>query len=384
MIIVIPFNVPWKWSTDYLNQTAFELAKKGHIVVCYLWADIRTFKDIFRKKNAFGIFQKYTKNIYIVNPIFFIPLRRYKFVTDLNSAINLLFLRIITEFLSIKNKCRKKIFWIFDPNLLFMYSFFRKRYFLLYDCVDFFAIGSPKTIAQTVKNEKMLVKRANLVTANSTILHDHLLRYRSDIVLVPQGFRIDNFVVNKKKYIDLKIAKPIIGFVGGINDRLDLSILLPLIRNNPKWNFVLWGPVQMREKISNKYWNKLQEILNLPNVKFGSSSDKEEIPGLISQFDVCIIPYDISQDFNKYCYPMKLFEYFFLGKPVVSTGILELKRFSGLVKIGTNCNEWQSILNKLILGKWSKNNMNKELIYAKENSWKNKIKVILNNVYAIM
>lgn len=378
-IVVIPFNVPWQWSTDYLNQTAYELAKMGNVAVCYLVAE--SWNLFAKNKGARPKFiYKHSNNLYIMNPYFLIPFRRFDIVEKINSYINIFLLRIITEYLSIVEKCEQKIFWIFDPNLIQMYNFFGRNYYLLYDCVDFFAIGSKDEVKKTNKNERELCTKANLVAANSKVLLNHVKKYRKDAVLVPQGFRIDGFKVVKKKYIDLKLKSPVIGFVGGINDRLDLSILYPLIKNNPKWNFVLWGPVQMRDKISDIYWDKLQRILKMPNVTYGTSSDKEEIPGLVTQFDICMIPYDISQDFNKYCYPMKLFEYFYLGKPVISTDIIELRRFPDLVPIKHTYIQWEKAIKDILSKKWPTENINKELQLSKENSWENKVSQIVDNI----
>lgn len=379
-IIVIPFNIPWVWSTDYLNQTAFELAKKGCIVVCYLWGDIIFLRDIFKFNKFRKIVRKYSENIYIVTPAFIIPFRRFKYIENLNSSLNLVFLRVLTEIISIYRKCSKKIFWIFDPNLLFIFKFFNKNYYLLYDCVDYFSVGNKKFITQTNKNEKVLAQKADLVVANSQVLQQHLSKYRKNIPLVPQGFRIDGFVVNKNKYIDLKLKHPVIGYVGGINNRLDTTLLLNLIKRNPKWNFVLWGPYQKDLSTGSNRFKEIKEILKLTNVTTGTSIDKDEIPGIIEQFDAGMIPYDISQNFNRYCYPMKLFEFFYLGKPIVSTEILELHRFPDLVKIGKNYQEWQDIIEDLLTKKWPKSKIDNEIRYAKENGWQKKIEMILNYV----
>jgi len=279
--------------------------------------------------------------------------------------------------ISFVRDARRKIFWIFDPNLIFIFKKLNKKYFLLYDCVDFFSVGDIKNIDLTNRNEKYICRKADLVVANSHVLQNHLMQYRKGVALVPQGFRQDGFKVNRKKYVDLKLSGPVIGFVGGINDRLDLSILYPLIKNNRKWNFVLWGPVQEREKISESYWNKLQKILNLPNVTSGMSDDKSEIPGIVSQFDIGMIPYDISQNFNKFCYPMKLFEYFYVGIPVISTPIIELGYFKDLVFTGNNDKNWQRLIGEILWRSWPNLKKAKERKLAIENSWQNKVEAIL-------
>lgn len=378
-LIVIPFNIPWEWSTDYTNQTAFVLGQKN-IVICYLWSDYLSIKEYLIKKKFPVLIKRYSKNIFLFYPILFIPFRRFKIIVKINERLNIFLLKIFILFFQSIHRIDKKIFWIFDPNLLFIYNLFGKSWYLLYDCVDFFAVGDKKNVCETNKNEKALTQKADLVVANSTVLQKHLLVYRKGIPLVPQGFRIDGFKVNKQKYIDLHLASPVIGFVGGINNRLDTSLLLNLIKNNPKWNFVLWGPTQKDLPTGSDRFIEINKILKLPNVTTGVSTDKEEVPGLISQFDIGMIPYDIKQSFNKYCYPMKLFEFFYLGKPVVSTDIVELRRFSNLVSIGNDYKDWENIIRKLLSVTWPKKYIKEQIKIAKENSWENKLKSILINI----
>jgi hypothetical protein len=377
-LIIIPFNIPWGWSTDYLNQTAFELAKMGHEVVCFLREDKISLWKTADWNKEIKVDKKY-KNLHLVRPLNILPFIRFDFIRQINNIINLVFLRLLCEYLSLKTHAKEKIFWIFDPNLLYIYDFFGGKYFLLYDCVDFFAVGSREKIGETIKNERSLCRRADLVVANSRVLQKHLYRYRKQVYLVPQGFRIDGFKVNKKKYIDLKLKHPVIGFVGGINNRLDISILMPLIKKHREWNFVLWGPVQNIDSGSDRF-DQINEILALPNVTRGESKDKEEIPGLVSQFDIGIIPYDISQDFNKNCYPMKVFELFYMGKPVVSTEIVELKRFPGFVRITSNANQWEKTIKDLINKKYSAKERNYLKKVCEENSWQNKVGQIISYI----
>jgi hypothetical protein len=378
-LIVIPFNIPWEWSTDYTNQTAFELAKQN-IVICYMWGDSFTIKEYIQKAKIPVLIKRLSKNEYLYYPILFIPFRRFKKIVDINQQINLFFLKILAKLLSVKNNISKIILWIFDPRLYPLSQKFGEDYFLLYDCVDFFH-GTARTEEEKkllIKYEHRLTKKAGLVTANSIVLLKHLQKIRKDIHLVPQGFRYQKLNSTRSKHIDLNLEHPIIGYVGGVNNRLDTTLLLRLIKNNISWNFVLWGPIQKYIPIGPNKLYQISEILNLPNVFSGESGDKKEIPGIISQFDVGIIPYDISQDFNKYCYPMKLFEYFYLGKPVVSTKIIELKRYPNFVKIGKNYNDWEKIIKKLISKPWAKKYKKQERVLAIENIWENKVTKIID------
>jgi hypothetical protein len=75
---------------------------------------------------------------------------------------------------------------------------------------------------------------------------------------------------------------------------------------------------------------------------------------------------------------MKLFEYFYLGKPVVATPILELANHSALVNIGNSPEQWQSLIRSALKRPLPTNLKNSQRKLAENNSWKNKIAEIGN------
>ena len=107
---------------------------------------------------------------------------------------------------------------------------------------------------------------------------------------------------------------------------------------------------------------------------------KSETYRIIDEFDIAIIPYDINFEFNRFCYPMKLFEYFYLKKPVVSTQIEELNRFSPIVKIGKDATEWGKMISGILSTTWSKENQQKQRSFSKANSWEKKINNIIDEL----
>lgn len=372
-LIVIPFNIPWNWSTDYTNQTAFELAKKN-IVVCYMWGESFTIKEYIKKAKVPVLIKRQAKNIYLYYPILFIPFRRFSKIVNLNQQININLLKVFVNLLGIKNGISKKILWIFDPRLYPLSQRF-DDYFLLYDCVDYFT-GTARTEEERkllIKYEQSLTKKASLVTANSTVLVKHLQKIRKDVYLVPQGFRIDSFKKHKYNVTKIKrIGRPLIGYLGAVNYRVDFNLLYKLASNNPKWDFAIWGPLLEKDILTKDQQEYLKKLIKLPNVMRGHS-DKDIVPGIISQFDIGMIPYDASIDFNKYCYPMKLFEYFYLGKPVVSTPITELKIFPKLVKIGSNYKQWQKNIQSILGKSWPSDKIREQKSLAYKNTWNKKI-----------
>jgi hypothetical protein len=378
-LIIIPFNLPWNWSTDYTNQTAFELAKT-HCVICYMWADSLTIKEYLRKKQMPFVFKRYSKNLYIFNPILFIPFRRFNYIVRLNEQLNIWILGFIVFILNIKNKFYRKILWYFDPQTAYLSKYFGSDWLKLYDCVDYFsgAYKVKKEKDEFLKKERALVLESDYVFANSLVLKDHLSKIRSDIYLVAQGFRVNEFSKNSSliPVVLKKDDRPLIGFVGAINGRLNYKLLFDVAKKSPDWDFVLWGPVLEENTFTGEQKELLNKLTNLPNVLRGKS-EKKEIPGIVKQFDIGMIPYDERNMFNKYCYPMKIFEFFYTGIPVISTEISELHRFPDLVEFGSTAVEWINKINKILVVKWPNSKKIKSKKLASENSWENKVKSIL-------
>lgn len=379
-LIIIPFNLPWDWSTDYTNQTAFELAKKNNFVICYMWSENYSLREYIRNKKFPRLIKRYSDRIHLFYPIQFLPFRRFKLITQMNNNINLYILKIYALISSFGKNIGKRIIWLFDPQLAPIVKYFNNGWFLIYDCVDYFPGAVVPEFKKTVeKRERFLLSKANLVVANSRVLVDYLKKYRNDVKLVPQGFRLDSF---KKIIKDVKINRkdrPLIGYVGAINNRIDYELLYKLSKNNPDWDFALWGRVVEEQLFTGNQKRIYSKLICLPNVISGNSS-KEMIPSVINEFDVGIIPYEPKLDFNKYCYPMKVFEYLYFGKHVVSTDIVELKRFPEFVDICQSVNSWEKTIKRNIKAPLPTSLKVKAKELAIDNSWTNKIKTVLNYI----
>lgn len=375
-IYLIPFNLPWDWSTDYTNQTAFELSKTD-VVVCYMLGEVKSIKEYIYSKRVPKLYKKHSDNIYFFYPILLIPLRRFRFIYNLNILLSLFLLKIFILLIGISNNISKKILWNFDPIFENISSSFGKDWIKIYDCVDFFAGASttPKERKRILTLEEKLVKSCDLVFANSNVLRKHLTRFRKDVNLVPQGFRVDSFKNYSKQPSVPKIKNKnrlLVGYLGAVNHRIDYKLLYAVIKKHKDWDLAIWGPKLEFDLLSKEQLKYFDRLSKTDNVIWGSSG-KTEVPGVLGQFDIGLIPYTTNSDFNKYCYPMKLFEYFYLGKPVVSVEIEELKRFPQFVKVAYNYKQFDGELVKLLNKPWSKNIKAKARAMAIANSWKAKV-----------
>ncbi len=88
----------------------------------------------------------------------------------------------------------------------------------------------------------------------------------------------------------------------------------------PELSFLLIGPKELGVP-----WPDMP-----PNVHYRGLTPYSELPRYLADFDVAMIPFkdtQLTQSVN----PIKLYEYFAAGKPVLVTAIPELTRWEGLV-----------------------------------------------------
>jgi len=121
-----------------------------------------------------------------------------------------------------------------------------------------------------------------------------------------------------------QVPRPRLGYLGPIFARVNLPVLRDLLTRNPSWHFVYFG-----ESMD----------LKLPNAHGMVWRPPEELPSCVASFDVGLMPYDCRDKKNLHCSPLKLYDYFLAGLPVVATPILELAEFRALTYSGDTASE---------------------------------------------
>lgn len=379
--VIMPMGLPWNWTTDYYEQTARVLSQRT-IVFCIDLYSPTHILNVNEKSGLKKRFVSITKNLHILQPIDFVPFRRFSFVKSLNELLRVVAV-IIIIYLKYPSFIRKKpVVWICDPRFAYFASMLRYLSTVIYDIVDFNQ-GIQQTQVENIRCQRddfYLTKNADVVSVNSKTLFSIYKKRRSNIILVPQGFRLAQFkakVSNPPKIHDSH-KKNIIGYVGGINYRLDYLRILEIAEQLPDCLFVFVGKIQLDvdEKIREKILNQISQLEGMPNVRLVTTATKGQIPSIIKSFDIGIIPYDDSLTFNRYCFPMKLFEYFYFGKPVISSYIHELKYFSKYVHMMKTTQEWVWAIKKNLAASptlTDKKNMRK---MASSNSWESKLQML--------
>jgi glycosyltransferase involved in cell wall biosynthesis len=123
------------------------------------------------------------------------------------------------------------------------------------------------------------------------------------------------------------LRRPVAGYSGWLNERLDVGLVLDLAARLPEGTVVLAGP---HDRLGAGARRALEAA---PNVRLLGPQPADRVPALIRGFDLALIPY-LDDAFNRGSNPVKFYEYLALGKPVVTTDVPTLRRFSDVASIG--------------------------------------------------
>jgi glycosyltransferase involved in cell wall biosynthesis len=200
-----------------------------------------------------------------------------------------------------------------------------KRQALVYHCADDYAHvqGFPDTLPEL---EADLCQQADLVITTSETLCQERRRFNPNTHWVPNGADIGHFSAQASPAAELQhIRRPIVGFVGGLSQWVDIRLIAALALARKDWSFVLVGPVG----------TDVSALNDLGNVTLLGARPYTNLPAYLAAMDVGLIPF--KQDRVTYhADPIKAYEYLAAGLPVVATEMPALRRLSHVVRLASS------------------------------------------------
>ena len=282
----------------------------------------------------------------------------------------------------------RTVLWCFDPDDAGLLGLLPQSDIRLYDCVDYYTSVDPELKKQITDRQVHLLKHADLIFVNSQTLQHLHSTLRSDITLVPQGFDQAAFEVKSKKKDTLPFFRDLqrhkkryqhtVSYAGALSYRINYPLLIGLIQRFPNVLFCLpETKLAWQTEDDALSWQKfVPELQALPNVIWYPRLRRQQVRLLLEQSDVGLIPYDTRNEFNTYCFPMKLFEHFNVGLPTLSTPIAELKYYSKFVKVGRTVAQLANSLEQLLAQPLSPAVKNEMRRLSGVHSWPKKIAAI--------
>lgn len=211
--------------------------------------------------------------------------------------------------------------------------------------------------------ETELMRRVDIVAANSAYLRDYALPYNPHSYDVGQGCVLSMYQADTDYVLPPDLAavpRPLIGYTGQLTGiRLDVELLLTIAQERPEWSLVLIGPEDDVFEQS--------PLHGLPNVFFLGGKAPKELAAYLHHCDVCINP-QIVNDITIGNYPLKIDEYLAMGKPVVATTTRAMEMFADYVYLATGADEWLQQL-ALALADHDLERSRARIAFAKSHSW---------------
>jgi glycosyltransferase involved in cell wall biosynthesis len=204
--------------------------------------------------------------------------------------------------------------------------------------------------------ELIYSQKVNAIVVSSEALSKEKSTYNKNTSVVKNG--VDFNIFQKGREIKVKETVPVIGFVGSLDDRVDYDLLENLIVSCPEYLFKFIG------RVTDSSFGKIKA---LPNVNWMAPIPYEQLPVVISQFDVGIIPF-VKSRFTEKIYPLKINEYLAMGKPVVMTSFAHLPEFVNIVEMKDDPLSFKEAIGHLIETD-SEEKMKYRREVAKKNSW---------------
>lgn len=239
---------------------------------------------------------------------------------------------------------------------------------IVYDLIDDIEVF-PGDAAELQENHSRALREADVVATVSRRLVGQINHLRPDAIYLPNAVEAERFADDSLAVPNdpdlaalLKEDKPIAGYYGVLADWVDYELVGSLARSRPDWNFLLIGSA---------YDNSLQErgrrLLDHPNVRWIGSRPYESLPAYLRLFDVALIPFVIN-NVTLSASPLKLYEYFAGGKPVISTPIPECASIPE-VHIARTAEEFSQSLDAVKAKGLDKGFQRRVRALANENSW---------------
>lgn len=273
-------------------------------------------RPLFEKQSEYG-------GLSVLNPIKLLPnsvavCRRF----------NLELLRLQILWAARKAGLRAPLLWINDHCAQPLAGTLNERA-VVYDITDDWTLlpATGETEKARIRQfDTKLCQSADLVVVCSTALERSRRRLSRRIITVPNGVDANHYRCCWNP-VRQRSENPVFGYIGTLHgDRIDVQLVEQLARARPEARVILCGPDLLTS-------SERGVLHSVQNVEVRKPVDYRDVPKVISEFDVCILPH-LCTPFTESLNPIKLWEYLASGKPVAATPVAGFREMAHLCHLG--------------------------------------------------
>lgn len=206
--------------------------------------------------------------------------------------------------------------WYYTPMML-GFSEHLQAACTVYDCMDELANFRFAPV-ELVARENRLLQAADIVFTGGYSLFDAKRDRHANVFPFPSS--VDKAHFGKARSQTGKVpGRPLLGFFGVIDERMDLALVDALCAARPDWDIELVGPVVKIDPAT---------LPSHPNLRLPGPCEYRNLPAAIARWDVALMPFAMNEA-TRFISPTKTPEYLAAGKPVVSTPVRDVVRSYG-------------------------------------------------------
>ena len=197
--------------------------------------------------------------------------------------------------------------WLYTPMAVDIALALMPR-LLVYDVMDdlaSFAMAPPELLDR----QRLALREATVVFTGGRSIHRGVEGVNDNTYLFPSGVDVEHYAPARALRKDRH--RTVAGYVGVIDERLDLGLVAGLAAALPEWEIQLVGPVCKIDE---------RTLPQAPNIAYLGKQPYEKLPDVMGGFDVALMPFAMN-DATRSISPTKTLEYLAAGLPVVSTRV---------------------------------------------------------------
>jgi glycosyltransferase involved in cell wall biosynthesis len=196
---------------------------------------------------------------------------------------------------------------------------------IVYDCHDLLG-GFSRIAKELVDAELECLRNSDLVLFSAQALADTMVAAVPEVAarstILRNGVDTAHFAAARRpRGPQHRTAKPVIGYVGALDEWFDVETVRAAAQAHPDWRFVFLGRVEDP---------RIQTLASLSNIELRGEVPYADLAVHLKEFDVGLIPF-LRTPLTLATNPIKLYEYFGCGLAAVSTALPEVEKFAGLV-----------------------------------------------------
>jgi len=314
----------------------------------------------------------------VFHPPLYAPLSGRAPLSTLTNALRAASLRRAMRRLNMQ----RPILWLFRPDMADVPGRYGES-LLIYHIVDEYmgyADVSAQRAEEIRRRERELIGKADLVLVTSQKLLEEKSKFGHNVHWVPNAVDYERFadaVVRDDEPVELRgLPHPRIGYVGAINDKLDINLLRRVAETYSGASIILVGPERLH---SEEMRRSMEALRAYSNVHMIGRVSMERVPHFVTSCDVGLLPYQCNAWTESIhplsIHPLKMYEYLACGLPVVSTDIPGVYAEREVISIAGDAGAFVDAIGKALLDD-SESLWRKRQARASCNTWRHRVERI--------